>query len=112
MQMGVDGCGWVRWGAGGTGNTQTRQAGGIKGHAGQDLGSMAGEISPDIMFWVVCQNRSNVCPDGWRWMQMSGLGCGATGGRKNKAKRARNGQAGHVLGCMVTGKKCIMLARR
>jgi len=54
--MGADGCGLVRWGTGGTGSTKTRQAGGIKGHAGQDLGPMAGEISPDMMFWAICQN--------------------------------------------------------
>jgi len=27
VQMGVDGCGWMRWGVGGTGDTKTRQAG-------------------------------------------------------------------------------------
>ena len=46
----MNGCGRVRWGVGGTGNTQTRQAGDIGGLAGPDLGSMVGEISPDIMF--------------------------------------------------------------
>ena len=51
--MGVYGCGWVRWVAEGTGDTKTRQAGGIYGRAGQDLGPMAGEISPDIMFWAI-----------------------------------------------------------
>ena len=51
--MGVYGCGWVRWVVGGTGDTKTRQAGGIYGCAGQDLGPMAGEISPDMMFWAV-----------------------------------------------------------
>ena len=49
--MGADGCGWVHWGTGGTGDTKTRQAGVIYGLADQDLGPMAGEISPDIMFW-------------------------------------------------------------
>ena len=49
--MGADGCGWVHWGTGGTGDTKTRQEGGIYGLADQDLGPMAGEISPDIMFW-------------------------------------------------------------
>jgi len=50
VRMGVYRCGWVHWGTWGTRSTKTRQAGGIKGHAGQDLGPMAGEISPDIMF--------------------------------------------------------------
>ena len=49
--MGLNGCLWVHWGIGGTGDTETRQAGGIYGRSGQDLGLMAGEISPDIMFW-------------------------------------------------------------
>ena len=53
VQMGVYGCGRVRWGARDISNTKTRQAGGIYGVAGQDLGPMAGEISPDIMFWAV-----------------------------------------------------------
>ena len=51
---------WVRvgaygyfWGTGGINNTKTSQAWGIKGVSGQDLGAMAGEISPDIMFWGV-----------------------------------------------------------
>ena len=48
--MGADGCGWVRWGTGGMGDTKTRQAWGIYGRVGQDLGAMAGEISPDMMF--------------------------------------------------------------
>ena len=51
--MGEYGCGWVLWGTGGTGNTKTRQTGCIYGRAGQDLGPMAGEISPDIMFSTV-----------------------------------------------------------
>ena len=51
--MGGDGCVWVRWGAGGIGNAKTRQAGEIDGVKGQNLGAMAGEISPDIMFWGV-----------------------------------------------------------
>ena len=49
--MDADGCGLMRWGALDTGNTKTRQAGGIYGLKDQDLGPMAGEISPDIMFW-------------------------------------------------------------
>ena len=53
--MGEDGCAWVRWGAGGINNTKTRQAGDIYGVAGPDLGLMAGEISPNITFWGVCQ---------------------------------------------------------
>ena len=53
--MGADGCVWVRWGAGGTGNTKTGQWGGINGRAGYNLVPMAGEFSPDIMFWQIVQ---------------------------------------------------------
>ena len=48
--MGADRCGWVSWGAGHMRGTKTKQAGGIYGLKGQDLGAMAGEISPDMMF--------------------------------------------------------------
>ena len=48
--MGADGCAWMHWGAGGMANTKTRQVGVIQGLADQDHGTMAGEISPDIMF--------------------------------------------------------------
>ena len=53
VQMGEDGCTWVNWGAGGTRDTKSREEGGIFGVSDQDLGAMAGEISPDIMFWGV-----------------------------------------------------------
>ena len=55
MRVGADGCAWMRWGAWGMGDTETRQEGGINGRAGQDLIPMAGEISPDIMFSGFCQ---------------------------------------------------------
>ena len=51
MKMGVDGCGLMRWGPWGTKDTKTRQGGDIYGLKGGNLGAMAGEISPDIMFW-------------------------------------------------------------
>ena len=53
--MGKGGCVWVRWGTVRMRNTKTRQAGGIYGVSGHILRPMAGEISPDIMFWGVCQ---------------------------------------------------------
>ena len=48
--MGEGGCVWVRRGTGVVNNTKTSQAGGMEGVSDQDLGAMAGEISPDIMF--------------------------------------------------------------
>ena len=91
VQMGVYGCGRVRWGTRDTRNTKTRQAGGIYGVAGQDLGPMAGEISPDIMFWAVWRKVSIMGVDGCRWVRMSVNECISKGESKNKAKRAPNG---------------------
>ena len=95
--MGADGCAWMRWGAWGMGGTQTRQEGGIYGRAGQDWGAMAGEISPDMMFFGVCQKCPELSVDGYGSVIMDEIGCMVTGGRKNKTKRAQNGRAGHVL---------------
>ena len=38
------------------------------------------------------------------------MGCMITGERENKTKRGRNGFAGHVFACVITGQKCSMLA--
>ena len=106
--MGVRGCGRVRKGTGDTGGTTTSQAGGVYGRGGQYLGAMAGEISPDMMFFGVCQKCSNMGADGRRWMRMGAIGCVSTGMHKNKAKRVPNGRAGHIFERMVKCKKCNM----
>ena len=82
----------MRWGTGGTGDTKTRQAGDIYGLTGQDLGPMAGEISPDIMFWEGVQKMAQMGADGYRLMQMGANGRMVNGGSKNKAKGAINEQ--------------------
>ena len=105
------GCGRVRWGAGGTGDTKARQAGRIYGRAGQDLGPMAGEISPDIMFWEIRSKVSRMGADGCRWVRVGANGCVIKGRSNNKTKRAPNGQAGRVFECMITVRKCNMLAK-
>ena len=56
--MGVDGCGWVRWGAGGMSNLKSRQKTGVDGASGQYLGAMTGEFSPDIMFGGIRQKSA------------------------------------------------------
>ena len=66
VQMGAHGCVWVRCDRGGMGSTKTRQEGVTYDLTGQDLGPMAGEISPDIMFWGFCQKNDL---DGCRWVQ-------------------------------------------
>ena len=66
--MGADGCARVRWDAGATGrykNKANRHKNGCKGH---DLGPMAGEISPNIMF---CKKVKKM--HGWLWMGAHGF---------------------------------------
>ena len=70
--MGVYACLWVRWGVGGTGNTKTRQRGGDYGLADPDLGSMVGEISPNIMF---LKTKSKMGANDCRWVRMGSHGC-------------------------------------
>ena len=103
--MGVDRCGWVRWGAGDMRGTKTKQAGGIYGLKGQDLGAMAGEISPDIMFWEGRQKVARMGVDGYRSVRMGVYGHICKEGSKNKTKSAPNRRAGDVLRCMVVAKK-------
>ena len=103
--MGAYGCGWVRWGAGGMGDTKTRQEGGIYCLKGQDLGPMAGEISPDIMFWEGRQKVAQMGADGYRSVRMGAYGRMCKKGSKNKTKSAPNGRAGDVLRCTVVAKK-------
>ena len=49
--MGADGLVWVRLGARSMGGHKNNVCGDKNGRAGPDLGPMAGEISPNIMFW-------------------------------------------------------------
>ena len=78
--MGVDGCGWVLWDLGGTGNTKARQSGYIYGHEGQNLGTMAEEISPDMMFWAGSKKLSNMGADGHSSVRMASVGLVGMGG--------------------------------
>ena len=87
----------MRWGTGGTGSTQKRQAGYIWGLAGEYLHPMAGEISPDMMFCVFCQKWSIMSAGGCGLVQMDAIGCVSMSESKNKAKRTQNGRSGHVL---------------
>ena len=103
--MGAYACVWMHWSVGGTGNTKTRQRGGNYGLTDPDLGPMAGEISPDIMFWAVWRKRSKMGEDGCRSVRMGAIGCANTGRSKNKIKRAKNRRAGHVFGCLYTEGK-------
>ena len=97
MRVGADGCAWMRWGAWGMGDTQTRQEGGIYGRAGQDWGAMAGEISPDMMFFGVWQKWAGWVQMGKERFCWARMDVRARGGAENKAKRAPNGSDEDVL---------------
>ena len=95
--MGAYACLWVHWGIGGMGNTKARQRGGNYGRAGPDLGPMAGEISPNIMF---CQTKAKwvqTVPDGCAGVRMGAIGLICTGKQENKEKWVKNGRSGHIL---------------
>ena len=66
---------------------------------------MAGEISPDIMFWRVWQKVMWVGADGYRSVRMGEDGCMGKEGSKNKVKGAPNGGAGRVFVLRDHGKK-------
>ena len=78
----------MRWGAWDMGDTQTRQEGGIYGRAGQDWGAMAGEISPDMMFfWHLPKMFRMEC----RCIRSSYYGCNRVhgdGGEKKQDKKS------------------------
>ena len=87
----------MRWGAGGMGDTTTRQRRGNYGLEDPDLGSMAGEISPNIMFCQTKAKRVQTAPDGCKWVQMGARGCIRTGEQENKEKRGKNRRSGYIL---------------
>ena len=88
---------WVHWGVGGTGNTKTRQRGGNYGLTGPDLGTMAGENSPNIMFCKTKAKWVQMAPDGCKWVCIGAIGCMRTRGQENKEKWGGNQRSGHIL---------------
>ena len=95
--MGTYACLSVHWGIGGTGNTKTRQRGGNYGHTGPDLGPVAGEIYPNIMFCEIRLKWKQMVVDGCRLIRMGVDGCISKGGSKNNAKRGTSSRAGRVF---------------
>ena len=67
---------------------------------------MAGEISPDIMFWQIRSKVPRMGLDGFRWVRMGENLCISKEGGKNKAKRTVNRRSGHVFGCLYREGKC------
>ena len=74
----------------GHGGYKNKASGAIYGRAGQDLDPMAGEISPDIMFWAVWRKVSKWANGCCRLVRMGEIGCVIMGRSKNKAKSAAN----------------------
>ena len=95
--MGEGRCVWVPWDTGGMNNTKTSHAGGMEGVSAQDLGAMAGEISPDIMFWCVWGKVVWMGVDGCKACWMGANEPIYKKERKNKEKRAPNGREWDVL---------------
>ena len=80
----------VRWGAGSMGEHKNNVCGDKNGRAGPDLGPMAREISPNIMFWQNKAKRERTTPDGRTWVRMDAVGSICTGGQENKGKTGQN----------------------
>ena len=95
--MGVNGCGWARMGAmqyRGTGGHENKASIKENGCAAHNLGPMAGEISPDIMFQVVGQKMVEMSADGYRSVPVGEYRYIGKKGSKNKAKSPQSGRAG------------------
>ena len=98
--MGVNGCGWARMGAmwyRGTGGHENKASIKKNGCEAHNLGPMAGEISPDIMFLVVWQKMVEMSADGYRSVALGAYRCMGKKGSKNKAKSPQSGRAGGIF---------------
>ena len=103
--MGVNGCLWVLWDPWYTGVQKNKASRDKNGYLGHDLGSMAGEISPDMMFCDFEQKMVRVGAGGCKWVRMEANGCKVTGIQENSAKEVQIGSSGDVFQLMSTGKK-------
>ena len=81
--MGVNGCAWVQMSAlgrrGHVGHKNKTKGGGNCGLSDPDLGSMTGEISPNIMFCQTKAKWAQTTPDGCAGVRMGAIGCICTG---------------------------------
>ena len=103
--MGVNGCACVLWDPGYTGGRKNKARRDKNGYLGHDLGSMAGEISPDMMFCDFKQKMVRVGAGGCKWVRMEENGWKFTGRQENSAKEVQIGPSGDVFQLMSTGKK-------
>ena len=89
--MGVDRCGWVRWGTGGMGDTETRQAGGIYVSNARNWVLWPGKFPRTSCFGRLVQKVARVHVHGCRSIFMGAIGPMVTGRRKKHVKRGVNG---------------------
>ena len=98
--MGANECGWVCMDAIwylGTGGQNNKASAAKIGPTAHGFGSMAGEISPNIMFGESWREGTKMVAYACKWVGMSDYGCMGNGRTKNKTKKAPNGRAGHVF---------------
>ena len=81
----------MSWGAGSMGDTKTIHTETKICRAGPELAPMAGEISPNIMFFDGRQKVSQMGAIRCKWLFMGVHGCVSSEASKNKSKRTTNG---------------------
>ena len=84
--MGANGCAWVIWDPWDTGGQKNKTNRDKNGYLGHNLGAMAGEISPDMMFCDFKQKMVRMGAGGCKWVRMEANGCKDTGRQENNAK--------------------------
>ena len=102
MYTGINGCLWVRIGAMGPrghGETQKQGKQTQKRWCRHDLGPMAGEISPNIMFCQTKAKWAQTAPDGCAGVRMGAIGCIFTGKQENKEKWGKTSDQGIFCTC-------------
>ena len=86
----------VRWGAGSMGEHKNNVCGDKNGRAGPDLGPMAREISPNIMFY---KKQSKKGADDSGWVHMGPHGCSREYFHEGTGKQGENGAKSVIMTC-------------
>jgi len=95
----------VRWDPGDTGGQKNKVNIDKNGYLGHDLGPMAGEISPDMMFCKNNKKHEQNTPDWCSWVSMGVDEWMYAEGSQNKAKRGTNGRSGTCFVLYVSDQK-------
>ena len=105
--MGADELVWVRWGAGSMGGHKNNAWRDKNGRAGPDLDPMAGEISPNIMFYKTKVKWAQTAPYGSKWVRMCAVGCIFTVGAGKQGETGQKAVVRTYFVGVVTSKKNI-----